>query len=431
MAAERWRYGSVPSTRGGGFPRSLLDEPGKHNAEVHWYSPTGVVKDADLDPTLTDDRGAQNHRAVLALSVPRRPLSAAPSDSLWFTLAYSLDPGEPNLSESAIEFWVNDWRDDSLIRGPGVKLHVDVGLVSEDQMRAPNLPPNRILDTEDQDYSDGRRAMTADTGMDGIYSSEQDGLSAPLDLVRANATDPAGDDYGPPTGDYAEIDPRRWISTNGTEGNGRFDLEDMKLDNVLETREDYVEHTIDLGETNGRYLVTDVHAQFAGQAVPYPPGPDNGWRLYRIPVADTAGVRFGDPDIWWVRHIRIWVDGLLSPDGPEDPVTGQQRPLLMLASNIRTQEPRETIGFGSPNPFVSSTTFAYDLEAPTRVRAAVFDLQGRELAVLEEGDRGVGYHSFAWDGRHGDGRPAHPGLYFVRARFEGSPDRLWRVVRMR
>jgi len=66
----------------------------------------------------------------------------------------------------------------------------------------------------------------------------------------------------------------------------------------------------------------------------------------------------------------------------------------MLASNARTPEAREASGFGSPNPFVSSTTFAYGLEAPARVRAVVLDLQGRELAVLKEGDRNVGYHSF-------------------------------------
>ena len=43
----------------------------------------------------------------------------------------------------------------------------------------------------------------------------------------------------------------------------------------------------------------------------------------------------------------------------------------------------------------------------------------------------AGYHAFAWDGRDGDGRLANPGLYFVRARIEGSPDRLWRVIRLR
>ena len=121
------------------MPVSLLDVPGKHNAELHWYSPNAVVKDSDLDPTLTDDRGAQNSRPVLALSVPRRPVTTAPSDSLWVSLTYRLDSEGLDLLRSVIEFWVNDWRDESLVRGPGVKLHVGVGVVSEDQMRAPDL----------------------------------------------------------------------------------------------------------------------------------------------------------------------------------------------------------------------------------------------------------------------------------------------------
>jgi hypothetical protein len=433
MSPERWSYGSVPSAMGSWV--SLLDVPGKHNAELHWYSPHAVVKDSDLDPTLTDDRGAQNSRPVLALSVPRRPVTAAPNDSLWVSLTYKLDPFGLDLRRSVIDFWVNDWRDASLVRGPGVMLHVDVGVVSEDQMRAPDQRPNGRLDTEDQSPFDGQLVATEDTGVDGTDNSANDGLSAPLDLVTANENDRAGDDYGAPTGDYAEIDPRRWIRTNGTEGN-RFvsphpDLEDLNLDNVLEFRVNYVEYTIDLGDTSRRYLVTDVHAEFAGKTVPHPPGPDNGWRRYQIPVDDTVGVQFGLPDLIQVRQVRIWVDGILSPDGPEDAVSHQKRPLLMLASNARTPEARETSGVGSPNPFVSSTTFAYGLDAPARVRAVVLDLQGREVTVIEEGDRGGGYHSFVWDGRHSDGSLAHPGLYFVRARIEGHPDRLWRVIRMR
>ena len=43
--------------------------------------------------------------------------------------------------------------------------------------------------------------------------------------------------------------------------------------------------------------MTDVYAEFAGKAVPHPPRPDNGWRRYRIPIDDTAGVRFGVPDL--------------------------------------------------------------------------------------------------------------------------------------
>ena len=247
--------------------------------------------------------------------------------------------------------------------------------------------------------------------------------------------DPQGDDYRESDAKPEdELDPRNWRRINGTEGNKQVypypDTEDLNLNNDLDTQEGYFEYTIGLSDTSRRYLVSDVYAEFAGRAVPHPPEPDNGWRRYRIPIDDAARVQFGAPSLASVRHVRIWVDGILSPDGPEDPVS-QERPILMLASMSRVPHVLEAAEFGAPNPFVSSTTFAYRLGAPALVREVVLDLQGREVTVLEDGPRDAGYHAFAWDGRDGDGRLANPGLYFVRARIEGSPDRLWRVIRLR
>lgn len=231
LQARRWILGSVPNTGTVVDGRvassvSLLDVPGVHNAEVHWYSPRGVVKDADLDPTLTDERGAHNGREVLAVSLPRRPAAAAPNEPLWISITTLVDPvGLDFTGVPAIEFWVNDWRDGARVRGPGLKLHVDLGLVSEDQMRAPNQRPNGRLDTEDRPPRDHLLVPREDTGTDGLRSTPEnefttpDGLSAPLDLVTATMSDPGGDDYAPPSTAFAEIDPRRWVRTNGTEGN--------------------------------------------------------------------------------------------------------------------------------------------------------------------------------------------------------------------
>jgi hypothetical protein len=89
-----------------------------------------------------------------------------------------------------------------------------------------------------------------------------------------------------------------------------------------------------------------------------------------------------------------------------------------------------TFETGVPNPFRRSTTMAYLLGAGARVRAAVLDLGGREIAVLDEGQRAPGIHSLTWDGLDDRGRLVRPGVYLVRARIEGSPDRIWRVIRL-
>ena len=439
MSSFLWKHGSVPSSGtvvmdGQVILRvPLLEMPGKRNAEVHWYSPI-AVRAYDLDPTLTDAEGAQHFRDALAISIPRRPVTATPGDTLWVSLTYPLDPVGLDFSGiEAIELWVNDWRDEARVRGPGLRLHVDLGRVSEDQMRAPDLPPNLLLDTEDRRPRDNFLILEEDTGIDGVDDSASDALTAPVDLVTANEQDRMGDDFGLAVDTYAELDPRRWTRINGTEGNLMAypipDGEDLNLNERLDSVEAYFEYTIDLSEGSRRYLVTDVHEEFAGQAVPYPPGPDNGWRRYRIPIDDSLRVRFGEPDLSYALQLRIWVDGIVSPDGPGE-TPGQIRPLLMLAGIETPPDIREFIGSGSPNPFVTSTTFAYRLETPAHVRSVVLDLHGREVVVLEDAQRERGPHTVTWDGRQADGRVARPGIYFVRAHVNGTRDRVWRVVRI-
>jgi flagellar hook assembly protein FlgD len=57
---------------------------------------------------------------------------------------------------------------------------------------------------------------------------------------------------------------------------------------------------------------------------------------------------------------------------------------------------------------------SYELASPERVRLAVYDLGGREVAVVDEGARGAGIHEIAWDGRDRSGRRAGAGIYFFR-----------------
>jgi len=50
-----------------------------------------------------------------------------------------------------------------------------------------------------------------------------------------------------------------------------------------------------------------------------------------------------------------------------------------------------------PNPFNSSTRIAYDLPAGGMVSLTVYDLSGREVAWLVEGDMPAGRHSAVWE----------------------------------
>ena len=77
-------------------------------------------------------------------------------------------------------------------------MHIDVGTVSEDQMRSPDVPPDGLLNTEDRNQ-DGTLDVTSkneDTGVDGLLDIDEPGPK--LDLVTATDQDPHGDDYQRP-----------------------------------------------------------------------------------------------------------------------------------------------------------------------------------------------------------------------------------------
>jgi len=50
-----------------------------------------------------------------------------------------------------------------------------------------------------------------------------------------------------------------------------------------------------------------------------------------------------------------------------------------------------------PNPFNSYVTLKYELPAQTRITLRVFDLSGREVAMLTDGIVTAGQHQAAWD----------------------------------
>lgn len=66
-----------------------------------------------------------------------------------------------------------------------------------------------------------------------------------------------------------------------------------------------------------------------------------------------------------------------------------------------------------PNPFNAGTTVAFDIACPSHVAVRIFDLLGREVAVLAEGPMDSGVHRCRWDGIDRSGNPAPSGVYLV------------------
>ena len=76
-----------------------------------------------------------------------------------------------------------------------------------------------------------------------------------------------------------------------------------------------------------------------------------------------------------------------------------------------TPDPEFVLGFDQnfPNPFSNTTTIRYSLPKTMQVRLSVYDLLGREVAIVEQGtyDAGIYVHEF-------DGSLLSPGIYYTR-----------------
>jgi hypothetical protein len=69
------------------------------------------------------------------------------------------------------------------------------------------------------------------------------------------------------------------------------------------------------------------------------------------------------------------------------------------------------LGAAYPNPFNAVVTIPFALPRASEVRLSVYDLHGREVAVLVSGELSAGQHSVQWNGIN-----AASGLYFIRLR---------------
>jgi FlgD Ig-like domain len=84
--------------------------------------------------------------------------------------------------------------------------------------------------------------------------------------------------------------------------------------------------------------------------------------------------------------------------------------------SVGGNSPRLAFGSPFPNPARSSTTFAYAAPAQTRIHVEIFDVQGRVVQVIADGEIPAGSATVRWDLRDYQGRAVPTGVYLARAR---------------
>jgi hypothetical protein len=306
LGRTQWLWGSVPVGKNPVVP---------DHAGLQWYNPVNAAKEWDLKPVLTKEEGGENNHQVLELNFLPPPDSVgvmARKDWNGVTQVIA-SVGQDLTAVQFLEIWVNDFHRDHA--STQARLHLNFGRMNEDAFWDRRNPPNGDLDTEDKNH-DGRLDRPGDadkkddpqwedTGLDGLVDWQEPGYDA-----NANP-DPNGDDYT-----YsAEDSPNDHSTINNTEGNGlstdanaRPDTEDLNQDQVLQRENNYFEAVIDLSDS--QYVAIDVPDLYAGHEHV---DPDNGWRLFRIPITDTTFSRVGAPSWFNIQALRVWVDSMTAP----------------------------------------------------------------------------------------------------------------------
>lgn len=70
--------------------------------------------------------------------------------------------------------------------------------------------------------------------------------------------------------------------------------------------------------------------------------------------------------------------------------------------------------FAAPNPFSSSVQIRYTVPAEANVNINVFDMSGRIVITLADGNHSAQQHSVIWDGTDERGKPVSRGMYMYR-----------------
>ncbi len=65
-----------------------------------------------------------------------------------------------------------------------------------------------------------------------------------------------------------------------------------------------------------------------------------------------------------------------------------------------------------PNPFNPSTIIQYSLPQAKKVRIVVYDISGKEIALLADKYQNAGTYNVTWNGNNNSGQPVASGIYF-------------------
>ncbi len=150
-----------------------------------------------------------------------------------------------------------------------------------------------------------------------------------------------------------------------------------------------------------------------------------GWRLVEWPLESVSpGAWTGNGELEGEVRFRGYHIGF--DPGASTPSGTIRFARAQFADRTATgvDEPGVPVAFALsepyPNPFNPSTSMLLEMPVRAQVRVAVFDIVGREVAVIMEGEAGPGRLPIRWDSRDSGGWPVASGVYLVRTTVSGQ-----------
>ncbi len=89
-------------------------------------------------------------------------------------------------------------------------------------------------------------------------------------------------------------------------------------------------------------------------------------------------------------------------------------PLVGIGEQATAAPKRFSLAQNYPNPFNPGTKILFALPRASRITLQVFDVSGRQVRKLADGQFTSGRHQVVWDGRDDNGVPVASGVYFYR-----------------
>ena len=119
--------------------------------------------------------------------------------------------------------------------------------------------------------------------------------------------------------------------------------------------------------------------------------------------------------------IKLWVRGR---DAAGNWGTASQLTVVVNGNAsvaVETGLPRSVeLRQNAPNPVQRTTSIAFALPQPARVKLGIFDIGGRKIRVLASGAMSAGRHTVQWDRSDERGRIVQPGVYYTRLEVDGK-----------